>query len=1121
MTHSEDLSVRLASLSPAKREWLELKLQQKRTERTTGVTIPRRSTHAAIPLSFAQQRLWFLNQLEPESCTYNEASALRLDGELNINALQGALNTIAERHEVLRTTYALADNGVPVQILMAVRAVDVPVLDISEVTRTQQDVQVQRLALELKTRPFDLINDLPLRLALIRLSPISHVLVAVIHHIASDGWSRGVFSRELASLYNSVSQGRPNPLSGLPVQYADYAVWQREWLQGEVLEKQLAYWKGQLEDVPTLNLPTDRPRGGLAKDSGAKKTLTLPKTLIDRLKALSSQQGATLFMTLLAAFQVLLHRYTGQDDIAVGSPIAGRTRTETEGLIGFFVNTLVLRTKLSGDPTFKELLSRVRITALQAYEHQDLPFEKLVEELNPERSQSQTPLFQVSLAVQNVPQSNLDIPELKVTPVEINSSTAKFDLAAAFIEHEREMTVRIEYRRELFEAATIERMFGHFERLLEGIVANPEQRISKLPLLNDAEKHQLLVKWNDTRAEYPKDQSIHELFEEQVERTPEAVAVVYEDQQMTYRELNQKANQLAHYLGERGVRAEALIAVFMERSLEMVIAILGVLKAGGAYVPIDPDTPTDRLKFMLQDTQTPLILTQERFSSYLEEFVDQRICLDSAWEELSRESQENPKSQVDGETAAYTIYTSGSTGTPKGVINVHGGLRNRLQWMQESYQLTAADRVLQKTPFTFDVSVWEFFWPLISGATLVIARPGGHRDSAYLLQVIQSKRITTMHFVPSMLGVFLQEAGVENCPSLKRVFCSGEALSYELQQLFFERIGAPLHNLYGPTEASIDVTAWKCRGDRDRTVVPIGRPIANTQVYILDQYLAPVPIGVVGEIHIGGLGLARGYLNQPELMAEKFIYRSFEGEPARRLYKTGDLARYLPDGNIEFIGRMDDQVKIRGYRIELGEIEAVLVQHPMVQSSVVVVREDEPGDKRLVGYVVARLKETFDAAEVRQYLKHKLPEYLIPAALVLLDELPLTPSGKVDRRALPAPDQNGLQLANVYQPPRTPTEETLVTIWGKVLKLDKVGIYDNFFDVGGHSLLGTQVMSRIRSAFSIDLPLRHMFESPTVAEMADVITQSQWKQASEAELAQLLGEVEATTEEDAQKMLTT
>jgi amino acid adenylation domain-containing protein len=826
-------------------------------------------------------------------------------------------------------------------------------------------------------------------------------------------------------------------------------------------------------------------------------------------------------MTLLAAFQVLLHRYTGQDDIAVGSPIAGRTRTETEGLIGFFVNTLVLRTKLSGDPTFKELLSRVRITALQAYEHQDLPFEKLVEELNPERSQSQTPLFQVSLAVQNVPQSNLDIPELKVTPVEINSSTAKFDLAAAFIEHEREMTVRIEYRRELFEAATIERMFGHFERLLEGIVANPEQRISKLPLLNDAEKHQLLVKWNDTRAEYPKDQSIHELFEEQVERTPEAVAVVYEDQQMTYRELNQKANQLAHYLGERGVRAEALIAVFMERSLEMVIAILGVLKAGGAYVPIDPDTPTDRLKFMLQDTQTPLILTQERFSSYLEEFVDQRICLDSAWEELSRESQENPKSQVDGETAAYTIYTSGSTGTPKGVINVHGGLRNRLQWMQESYQLTAADRVLQKTPFTFDVSVWEFFWPLISGATLVIARPGGHRDSAYLLQVIQSKRITTMHFVPSMLGVFLQEAGVENCPSLKRVFCSGEALSYELQQLFFERIGAPLHNLYGPTEASIDVTAWKCRGDRDRTVVPIGRPIANTQVYILDQYLAPVPIGVVGEIHIGGLGLARGYLNQPELMAEKFIYRSFEGEPARRLYKTGDLARYLADGNIEFLGRIDNQVKLRGYRIELGEIEAVLVQHPMVQSSVVVVREDEPGDKRLVGYVVARLKETFDAAEVRQYLKHKLPEYLIPAALVLLDELPLTPSGKVDRRALPAPDQNGLQLANVYQPPRTPTEETLVTIWGKVLKLDKVGIYDNFFDVGGHSLLGTQVMSRIRSAFSIDLPLRHMFESPTVAEMADVITQSQWKQASEAELAQLLGEVEATTEEDAQKMLTT
>ncbi len=725
----------------------------------------------------------------------------------------------------------------------------------------------------------------------------------------------------------------------------------------------------------------------------------------------------------------------------------------------------------------------------------------------------------MAFAFQNTPYVAPALSGTSVSPLDLDSGISRFDLQLFLEESGGQLRGNFSYNTDLFDERTIARMAEHFLNLLENVVAGPEQSIDRLALLSAPERQQLLEKWNDTRRDYPSDKYVHELFEAQAKQRPDAVALVFEHQQLTYRELNQKANQLAHYLHQRGVRAETLVAVCLERSLEMAIAILAVLKAGGAYVPIDPDSPTDRLKFMLQDTQTPLILTQERFSTFLIDFTGQRICLDSAWEELSQQSEENLQNQVDGHNVAYMIYTSGSTGRPKGVLNVHGGLRNRLHWMQEAYRLTPADRVLQKTPFTFDVSVWELLWPLISGACLVMARPGGHRDSAYLVELIISQRITTLHFVPFMLGVFLRDPKVDKCTTLRQVFCSGEALSYELQQQFFRHSGAAFHNLYGPTEASIDVTAWQCERESDRKIVPIGQPIANTQIYILDRCLQPVPIGVAGELHIGGVGLARGYLNQPALTAEKFIYHSFCAKPAKRLYKSGDLARYLPDGTIEFLGRIDTQVKIRGYRIELGEIEAVLGKHAAVRSSVAMVREDEPGDPRLVSYVAARSQEAFDAAELRKYLKQKLPEYMIPSALVLLDELPLTPGGKIDRRALPAPDQDRRELANVYQTPRTPTEETLAAIWREVLKLDKVGIHDNFFDLGGHSLLATQVVSRIRSALTVELPLRTLFESPTVAEMAIILTENETKPASEAELAQILREVEMITEEEARKVL--
>lgn len=1070
-------------------------------------------------LSFAQQRLWFLDQLNPGDPAYNLLSAFQITGKLNVTALEQSFNEVIARHEVLRSVFDSVD-GQPFQRILPSVTIELPVIDIGgHESKLDSDVAIQQHCVRLARQPFDLSRGPLLRLSLLRRGDDRHILLLAIHHIVFDGWSMGVLWSELSACHEAFASGRQVFLPMLPVQYADYARWQRDWFQNQVLQEQLEYWRRQLVGITPMQLLTDRPRPLIQTSRGAKQHLALSADLSAKLKRLSHDRETTLFMTLMAAFQALLHRYTAQDDIVIGCPVAGRTRPEVENLIGFFLNMLILRGDTSGDPTFFELLDRVRQVCLAAYARQDLPFEKLVEELHPERHLNRNPIVDVTFAFQNTPHVSPKLSGASVSQLDIDSGISRFDLQLFLEETAGKLRGYFSYNTDLFHAQTMGRIAEHFTNLLESIAAYPDQPIGQLNPLSKPELQQLREEWNDTKRDYPSDKVVHELFEAQVEQSPDSVVLVFESQQLTYRELNHKANQLAHYLRKRGVRPETLVAVCMERSLEMVIGILGVLKAGGAYVPIDPDSPIDRLKFMLRDTQAPLILTQERFSSLLAEFADQRVCLDSAGDAFSLESKENPENRVDGKNAAYMIYTSGSTGTPKGVLSVHGGIRNRLQWMQDAYRLTPADRVLQKTPFTFDVSVWEFLWPLISGAGLVIARPGGHRDSAYLVRLINSQQITALHFVPSMLGVFLQEAGVESCTTLRQVFCSGEALSYELQQGYFERMGAALHNLYGPTEASIDVTAWECRSDSDRTVVPIGRPIANTQVYILDQQLQPVPIGIAGELHIGGVGLARGYLNQPELTAEKFIYHSFSGEPVKRLYKTGDLARYLPDGNIEYLGRMDNQVKIRGYRIEPGEIEAVLGQHRAVQSSVVVVREDAPGDKRLVGYVVARPEGSFDLADVRKHLKQKLPEYMIPSAFVLLKELPLTPSGKVDRRALPAPDQNRPELVDVYQPPRTQTEETLASIWAELLKLDKVGIYDNFFELGGHSLLATQIVSRIRKVFSIELPLRRLFESPTVAEIAVITTESQVKRASDAELAQILREVEVTTEEEARKIL--
>jgi len=863
---------------------------------------------------------------------------------------------VGKRHEALRTAFAVT-KGEPTQVILPELSLKLPVVDLSDLSDTESEAEARRLITEHAKRSFDLSEAPLLRALLLKLSHNKHVFVTI-HHLIADAWSIGILFEELSILYDMYCSGQSSALPELPVQYADFVVWQRQWLQGEALEFQVSYWKQQLgNNLSVVELPIDRPRPVRESFRGARQYFVLPEFLVGAIKNLSRRESVTLFMTLLAAFKTLLYRYSDRKEVIVGSPIAGRNRAEVKNLIGLFVNTLVLRTDFSGNPSFRELLHRVRDVCLGAYAHQDLPFEKLVEELQPERDLGRNPLFQVLFALQNIPVSVIDFTDLTARRLEVDSGTAKFDLSLSLAEEGNRLVGCFEYSTDLFDHSTIERMIGHFRVLLEGILTDPDKPVSTLPLLTAAEHHRLVVEWNDTAVDYPKDSCIHELFEAQAERALDAVAVVFENQWLTYGQLNSRANQLAHYLKQRGVGPNKIVGICLERSLEMVIGILGILKAGGAYVPLHPAYPSEYLSFMLEDAQVSVVLTQERLavrlaedgrskiedsdplSSNLDRLSFRVVCLDRDWEKIAQQSEENLEKGAIAENLAYVIYTSGSTGKPKGAMITHRGICNRLLWMQDAFQLTEFDRVLQKTPFSFDVSVWEFFWPLLNGARLVIARPGGHQDTAYIVEVVAKQKISVLHFVPSMLEVFLQQPRLEGCSCLRLVICSGEALRFELQEQFFARLGAELYNLYGPTEAAIDVTYWACERGSNRWTIPIGRPIANTQIYILDSHMQPVPIGVPGELHIGGDGLAWGYINRPELTAEKFVANPFSNETGTRLYRTGDRARYLPDGNIEFLGRVDNQIKIRGYRIELGEIETALSQHPAVKANVVVARE--------------------------------------------------------------------------------------------------------------------------------------------------------------------------------------
>ncbi|HEY9629833.1 MAG TPA: amino acid adenylation domain-containing protein [Coleofasciculaceae cyanobacterium] len=1050
----------------------------------TGLKAPPiqpRSTET-VPLSFAQQRLWFLAQLEPDNPFYNLPIAVSLQGQLNLPALEQTLNEILRRHEALRTRVETQD-GQAIAVVMPSTTLQISPVDLSELAEAQQADKVQQWVATEAQLPFDLGHDPLLRVSLLRLSEQDNILLLTLHHIAADGWSFGVLIHEVTVLYTAFCDGCPSPLPDLPIQYGDFAAWQRQWLQGDVLQAQTNYWCQQLQDALVLELPTDRPRPNLQTYRGNSYRFDLPPALLQALRRLSQQAGCTLFMTLLAAFKVLLGRYSNSKDIVVGTPIANRHHAEIEGLIGCFVNTLVLRTQLSENPTVLELLDRVRETALGGYAHQDLPFEQLVEALQLERSLSHTPLFQVMFVLHNAPLPAIALPNLTVTPLETDSGTAQFELTLSMVETAEGLSGKLEFNSDLFDPETIAHMAGHYQTLLDGMVDNPQQQISQLPLLTQAEYHQILVEWNDTQIEYLPEQCLHQLFEAQAQRTPDAVAVIFENDQLSYRELNARANQLAHFLQQRGVGAETLVGICLERSLEMVVGLLGVLKAGGAYVPLDPTYPQERLEWMLSDAQVSVLLTHAQVAKTLPDHPANRIALDADWRAIAQASDKNPASEVKPSHLAYVIYTSGSTGQPKGVMMSHRAICNHMHWMQSAFPLTDADIVLQKTPFSFDASIWEFYAPLLAGASLLMAQPGGHQDMTYLIKTIADHQVTTLQLVPSLLRMLLEQGGLETCRTLKRIFCGGEALSAALQKRLLASLEVEFFNLYGPTETCIDATYWTNKGSSAQQTLPIGRPIANAQAYILDNHLQPTPIGVSGELHIGGAGLARGYLNRPELTLEKFIANPFDPQPEARLYKTGDLARYLPNGDIEYLGRIDHQVKLRGFRIELGEIEAALSQYPAVRDTVVGVREIGH-EQRLVAYVVTNPPQ-LSISDLRQFLKQKLPEYMIPAVFVSLEALSLLPNGKVDRNALPDPDLTRPELDPAFVAPCTAIEITLAEIWAPVLGVKQVGIHDNFFELGGDSILCIQVVARANQA-GLKFTPKQMFEHQTIAELATV-----------------------------------
>jgi amino acid adenylation domain-containing protein len=1049
------------------------------------------SNYSLAYLSKQQKRLWIIDQIEPNSSQYNISALLKFEGRLNQKALQQVLSAVIERHQVLRTTYRSDERNEAIQVILNAVELPLPVVDVSHLAGDAQDREVRRLAEEEALRPFNLSADLMLRALLVELSAQSHVLVITMHHIASDGWSAGILTKELSVLYGVFSQELENPLPPLTIQYADYSHWQREWLQGEVLKKQLEYWVRKLQNLPTVhNLPLDRPRPSIPSYQGGIVKRWLSTDVRQALNTLAQSRGATLFMVLNAAFVALLSRYSGETDIVIGSPIANREQAELAPLVGFFVNTLVLRSDLSGDPSFIDLLVQSKERLFGAYEHQQLPFEILVDELQPVRSLSHNPLFQVMLILQNNELGELALPGLKLSQITQPIVIAKFDLTLEIMEKGAEgLELKWEYAADLFDASTIERMAEHFEVLLKGILSNPEAKVSRLPLLSVAEKNRLLVEWNDTAADYPQARCMHELFEERVAQNPATVALVFENQRLTYAQLNEQANRLAHYLvTAKQVRPDTRVGICMERSLEMVIAILGVLKAGGAYVPLDPEYPQARVAYMLEDAGLATVITTSGMLNSAPITRQQALCLDepAVRQELVVMPVTNPDPRERGLTSrnlAYVIYTSGSTGKPKGVMIEHASLVNFLISMSREPGMSATDILLAVTSTSFDIHGLELFLPLITGARTIIASRSDTADANRLIRLLEDQQVTVMQATPATWKMLLEAQWSVGRPI--KLLCGGEAWGATLQQGLLANGNVSLWNMYGPTETTIWSSVRQIK--REDKEISIGPPIANTQFYILDKNFEPCPVGVPGELFIGGAGLARGYLNRRELTDERFPSNPFLSDA--RIYRTGDLVRWLPDGNLQFMGRIDHQVKIRGFRIELGEIESVLISHELVKDAVVTDREGPGGDRHLVAYVVPEIAGVpLKDDRLREHLREKLPDYMVPAFFIFLESLPLTPNGKVDRKALPSPDSSALTVQ--YVAPQTETQRQLCEIWQRLLGVERVGLNDNFFHMGGHSLLAMRVVSEIRSQWGIEMMIKAVFEFPEAGPLAGAIDQA-------------------------------
>ncbi|MCF4967182.1 non-ribosomal peptide synthetase [Nostoc sp. CMAA1605] len=1041
-------------------------------------------------VSHAQRRMWILHHISEYSSAYNIRLAMKISGKLDIAALTAAFQQLVNRHEILRTTFTnvagkiqqVIHEEVPSEKLISFK-------DLRE--EDNAETIADRLIQESANSRFDL-EQLPLmRVLLVQIKSEEFLFGLTLHHIIGDARSLDILFHEFVTLYSAGTQQKTAALPPLPLQYKDYAVWQNQWLATEEAKEQHNYWCDRFAgEPPILNLPTDFPRPQFKSSQAGTYTYNFSQSLSEKLRSFAAGNHTTLFIILLTLFKILLYRYTGQRDLVIGIPISGRNHPDLENQIGFYVNTLALRTLLPETGTFQQALAEVTNTCLDAYEYNNYPFDQLVSALDLERDLSRNPLFDVMFSLLNQDsKAVIKIPGIEHEAYPLTPRTAQFDLSWSFFENANGLRLLIEYEPDLFRAETIARMGGHFLQVIQAVVENPHCQLSQINLLTPEERDQLLREWNKTEVAYPLEKCIHELFEAQVERHPDAVAVIFEGQTLTYQQLNAKANQLAHYLRTKGVKPEVLVGIFAERSLEMIIGLLGILKAGGAYLPLDPSYPSDRLTHMLTDAAVSILLTQQSLLDSLGANPGEVVCLDRDWHIIANHSQHNPINLANSENLAYVIYTSGSTGKPKGVMNVHKAICNNLLRTINAYPLTVgdgyslqSDRILHITPLSFDASVWEIFWSLTSGTTLVVAKPEGHKDIAYLINLISQQQVTQVFLVPSMLRIFLQQPNVESCRFLKRVFSGAETLSYELTQRFFEHFNCELHNLYGPTETAVDATCWQCQPHSNCRIIPIGRPIANTQTYILDPHLQPVGIGIPGELYIGGVQLARGYLNQPELTHEKFISNPF-GEG--KLYKTGDLARYLSDGNIEYLGRIDHQVKLRGLRIELGEIELLLDTHPQVEQTVVVLQADTAENQRLIAYVVIK-NSSLTPSDLRRFLQQKLPAYMIPSAFVVLSEFPLNPNGKIDRKKLPKPDEVSI-VESTYLPPRNSSERILANIWQQVLQVSKVGVNDNFFDLGGHSLQAMNLMALIYQELEIEIPLSMIYEKPTVAELSEYI----------------------------------